>query len=133
MKLHVFLADDDQEELEMFLEAIATVNSSFKCTYATNGKQAIEMLRYLVPDFIFVDYNMDKISGLDILTAIKGYENLKHVPSFLYSSHMSQETKQKAFALGAASCIEKSGTIKELSEKLRDAIQVAINSNFAQA
>jgi CheY-like chemotaxis protein len=66
MKTHIFLIDDDINEMKIFVDALKEVTGAFKCTYASNGIHALKMLLYLKPEAIFVDYNMPVMNGLEL-------------------------------------------------------------------
>jgi len=127
MKMHVFFTDDDRDELKIFLEAMAPIMQSFKCTYATEGEQAIEMLKYLTPDLIFVDVNLPGINGLRVLEATKRSDRLRDIPFFVYSVHITDEIRKEAMELGAAGCIQKGDTIQELTDTLREALEPVLH------
>ena len=52
MKTHILMIAEDKNELTIFMAALRKVRhgDGFKCTYASDTAQAIEMLKYLVPD-----------------------------------------------------------------------------------
>src|SRR5687767_13934474 len=104
MKKHILLVDDDKDELKLFMEALADVPGSFKCTYANNATQGLDMLNYLHPDFSFIDYNLPQVNGLDMLAEIKKDRRVNDIPVFLYSTNIARNTRESARALGAAGC-----------------------------
>jgi CheY-like chemotaxis protein len=113
------LIDDDKDELSIFLEALKKieVEDGFKCTYASSAIQALEMLKYLIPDFIFVDLNMPRMNGLELLSAIRNEKRLQAVRKILYSTSIDYACKEEAILFGAT-CIEKTSTIEKLSHHL---------------
>ena len=119
MKQHLLLIDDDKDELTIFMDALREVphEDGFKCTYASSTMQAIEMLKFLVPDFIFVDFNVPKMNGLEFITFVTGQPHLKKTKLCLYSMNINEEVDKQAKKLGA-SCIKKSGTIDSLARNL---------------
>ena len=119
MKKHILLVDDDKDELVIFMDALRRVpaDDGFKCTYASSTEQAIEMLKYLVPDYIFTDFNMPLMNGLEFLKSIKGQQRFTNTQLCLYSTHISEEIQKRACILGIY-CIQKTGTIDSLSENL---------------
>lgn len=122
MKQHILLIDDEQDELEILLEALKTlpVEDGFKCTYAANASHALIMLRYLVPDVIFVDLNMPGLDGLDFLAHAQGDDKLRNVRKYLFSNSITDTVRQRANGLGATACINKASTVHELSEDLKN-------------
>jgi len=119
MKQHLLLIDDDKDELNIFMDALREVphDDGFKCTYASSTSQAIEMLKFLVPDFIFVDFNIPKMNGLEFIAFVSSQPHLKKTKLCLYSININEEIDKQAKSLGA-SCIKKSGTIEALVKSL---------------
>lgn len=122
MKKHILLIDDDKDELKLFVEALNNVPGSFKCTYANCAAQGLDMLNYLHPDFIFIDYNIPQVNGLEMLEEIKKDRKISDIPVFIYSTNISKGTSESAMALGAAGCIEKPNSIGMMSVVLRSVV-----------
>lgn len=107
MKKHVFLIDDDKDELKSFLAALEHVPGDFKCTYAASAEQAIEMLKFLTPDYIFSDIGVPVMGGLKLTEQLRKLDNLSDTSLFLYSSDsVGPEIHHKAIALGITKCFE---------------------------
>src|SRR4030095_14964980 len=119
MKKHILLIDDDKDELVIFMDALRRIpdEDGFKCTYASNPGQAIEMLKYLVPDYIFTDFNIPKMNGLEFLAFISNQAKFQNTGRYLYSTHLTDEIKIQAAELGAG-CVLKPATIGALTEEL---------------
>ena len=111
MKKHILLIDDDVDELKIFMDALHDVPGSFKCTYAANAAQGLDMLKYLHPNYMFVDFNLPVMNGIDLLTEIRKDPKLDEIPVFLYSTTITPQTKVMAMHLGAAGCIEKPSSV----------------------
>lgn len=107
MKTHVFLIDDDIEEMRFFVSALNEMGDSFKCTYASNGAHALKMLQYLRPQKIFIKYNLPEMNGLEITEAVRKNKELQNIPVFLFLSQTDCSLTQKALALGQTHCIVK--------------------------
>ncbi len=62
---HIMLADDDRDDIELFQSAVKECSLNIKVSTAKNGQMLIELLeKEPVPDFIVLDLNMPRISGL---------------------------------------------------------------------
>ena len=119
MKTHIFLIDDDIDEMKLFVEAMKEVIAGFKCTYASSGAQALKMLLYLRPEVIFIDYNIPPMNGLEVAEKLKKNKELKEIPLFLYSTHINLTIQQKAHDLGIVECIEKPCTMTGMVQTLK--------------
>jgi CheY-like chemotaxis protein len=129
MKKHVLLVDDDKDELFLFNEALKEVPGSFKCTYASSGAQALEMLNYIQPDYIFIDYNLPVMDGVSILTEIRKDKKMSDIPVFLYSSSLSKDINSTAIFLGASGCIRKPNSIGMMTMVLKSILS-GLNKDF---
>ena len=99
-----FLADDDADDQMLFKEALSEINTSIECVIAENGEEALKVLGtqpQLMPDFIFLDLNMPRMSGLKCLAELKKIDTLKHVPVIIYSTSSQQEHIDESRQLGA--------------------------------
>jgi len=131
MKKHIILIDDDRDELVIFMDALRKVPSDdgFKCTYANSSSQAIDMLKYLVPDYVFADFNMPGMNGLELLHYVKTLERFRATQLYLYSTFVSQETKDKAAGIGIA-WIQKANTIDALVKDLSGLFSTRHPANY---
>jgi CheY-like chemotaxis protein len=121
MKPHLLLIDDNKNELNTFIDALILVphDDGFKCTYAHSVKQACEMLKLLIPDFIFVNHNMPGMNGLEFIAFVTTHPPLRNARLCLYATNIDEQTTKLAKDLGAA-CIKKPGTKNELVESLSE-------------
>jgi len=115
MKKHILLIDDDKNELATFMAALKDIEGDFKCTYAESSQQALEMLKYIQPDFIFIDSDMPDVDGLQILSYIRNEHSLQKAKAFIYTENISEETGKMAKLLGASGCIEKHPSVSWLT------------------
>jgi CheY-like chemotaxis protein len=120
MKQHILLVDDDKDELTLFEDALDKVpgESGFKCLYAGNGPEALDILKFITPDYIFLDINMPLMDGLELLVKIKEEPNTKHVKIYLHSTKITDSNYRTAMKAGATGCIRKVGSIQELANEL---------------
>lgn len=131
MKKHILLVDDDKDELVIFMDALRRVPSEdgFKCTYASSTSQAYEMLKYLVPDYIFADFNIPGMNGLEFLQNVRDQQRFGNTQLLLYSTHISEDTKNKSDLLGIG-YLQKTATIDLLVRKLLDLLTVEKQANY---
>jgi len=107
MKKVILLIDNDEDEFEIFIEALHEGHCICDCIFATTSEKALTLLCYTVPDFNFIDYNMPKINGLKCPVKIKQLTNQRDVPVILYSTALTDELCNLAISLGAEICIPK--------------------------
>jgi len=130
MQKNILLIDDDIDELKIFTDAIKEVAGDFKCVFVNDTQKALEMLQSFIPDYIFVDFNIPKINGLDFLSAVKKTDKLKEIPVFLYSTSISNEMSKMSELLGAAGSIEKTFSIAMLASELKVLLTDGARPNY---
>jgi CheY-like chemotaxis protein len=120
MKQHILLVDDDKDELTLFEDALEKVpgESRFKCLFAGSGSEALDILKFITPEYIFLDINMPVMDGLELLGRIKEEPNTKHIKIYLHSTKITDLYCRAAMEAGASGCIRKVGTIQELTNEL---------------
>lgn len=121
----VLLADDDEDDRQMFEEALSAVDPSMLFFSSTNGCEALERLgtRGFEPDVIFMDINMPLMNGMECLKKIKESDDYKKIPVIMYSTSGHEETRQECINLGAAGFIQKPYNIIKMRDQIRNAIE----------
>jgi CheY-like chemotaxis protein len=119
----IFYADDDQDEIDFFCEALKLVDPSIECVTASNGREALQLLEAIeIPDLIFLDLNMPRLDGEGCLVSIKNNARLKDVPVIIYSSTADAKDIYMLKARGAFKVLKKVWGIAQLSRELRSVI-----------
>jgi CheY-like chemotaxis protein len=117
--MKIFYADDDQDEIGFFCEALKTIDCSIECITASNGEEALKLLQQLPPDIIFLDLHMPKMNGMECLIKLKMIPALKDVPVIIYSNADGEDRIAYLRQLGAAQFLSKNHNIADLSQQLR--------------
>jgi len=116
------LVDDDQDDTELFLEALRNIDQSIELYSAPNGKEVLKILsqRQVDPEIIFLDINMPIMDGWDCLVNLKKNDQLKHIPVVMYSTSSTSLSGQKAIQAGALGFLEKPSSYLLLKDFLRE-------------
>jgi len=120
MRKYILLIDDDEEELQIFSEALGEIQKPMSCVQSRTSSAALSLLSYMVPDYIFLDINFAGIDGFECLEEIKKMEIIDKVPAILYSNWVDGEIQKKAIEKGASACIKKPNTLTALAEILKE-------------
>ena len=123
MEIHkkFFIADDDPDDQELFIEALLQIDAQCKCVTAFDGLEALNKLfsqTIHVPDFIFLDLNMPKMNGKECLVEIKKNNIFKEIPVIIYSTSADKKDMSEAMQLGAVFFLQKPNRFEELSRAL---------------
>jgi len=88
-RITIFIADDDEDDKKLFIESAKEVNENITCITASDGQEALKFLRdehNPLPDYIFLDLRMPRISGKKCLEEIRNDKRLHHIPVFIYTT-----------------------------------------------
>lgn len=124
--LHILLADDDEGDRLLFVEAFSEIKIKTSVTTVNNGIELMEWLKTKgnrLPDFIFIDLNMPRKGGMACLEEIRGLKKLKDISVAIYSTSNSEKDKEEAFRLGASAYIAKPNTFTKLKQILEKAVK----------
>jgi CheY-like chemotaxis protein len=115
-----FLADDDDDDIDLFGEALQEIDSSIQFESASTGRELLEKLRagQEDPHIIFLDINMPEMGGWEALQNLKTERGLKDIPVIMYSTAGSSLNGKKAVKLGAIGFYEKPTSFVLLKEFL---------------
>jgi CheY-like chemotaxis protein len=117
----ILLVDDDEDDREMFFEAIGEISSNIKCITAEDGEKALAYLfenESLLPDLIFLDLNMPRMNGKQCLAEIKKTDSLKHIPVIIYSTTKREEDVEETRKMGAVYFLTKPTLFNEITGAL---------------
>ncbi len=120
-----FIADDDLDDQELFIAALKEIDSFCKCITATNGYEALQRLQEMkapFPDFIFLDLNMPRVDGRQLLAAIKKMRELQNIPVIIYSTSADQRDIDETMQLGATYFLQKPNRFEDLQNALQDVL-----------
>src|SRR5215471_12013064 len=90
--------------------------------YASDGKEALEVIGREHPDAVVTDLQMPGMNGLDLVLQVRARFPL--VPVILMTAHGSEELAVRALTSGAASYVPK----RELGEDLLETVEAVIES-----
>lgn len=118
---NIVLIDDDEDDHEIFLDAVEQVNSSVQCTVFFEAAKALEKLstKQVVPDAIFLDLNMPVMNGQQFLTEIKNNHELIDIPVIIYSTSSNSNMVLSIKKLGAHDFITKPDNFDDLIKILK--------------
>ena len=89
---------------------------------AEDGSIAMDTLKKEEIGLIVSDWNMPKMTGLDLLRAVKGDDGLKGIPFIMVTAEGLKENVLEAVKLGVTNYIVKPFTPEGFSEKIQAAL-----------
>lgn len=104
----VALVVDDSVAISQIVNQFLRNDLKFgKVINATNGRQAMQWFKSERIDWIFSDYEMPEMNGLELLAAIRDHSRGKDLPFILMTAHADKETLVKVMEAGATDFIAK--------------------------
>lgn len=115
MKTHLLFIGGSKNDLNEFLDALLSVpeDDGFKCTYALTVSQALEMLKYLVPDHILLNDTNTEEECRHFMSVIADRPSLDSVKIHLYGGDETSADK-----LEIPGCIVKCESVEALAVQL---------------
>ncbi len=102
---HILIADDDEMVAEMASEIL--INAGHACGWVTDGKKALELLRWRRPDLMLLDQDMPQLSGASVLRAMRTSPKLYDLPVIMFTATTGAKDEQQARYQGAQDYIRK--------------------------
>lgn len=84
----VFNVDDDSDDRLLFRDAVNTVDPNISCVQVDSGIDALQFLdkSETVPDFLFIDMNMPKMTGLECVQKIRSSPRFLSIRIVMHST-----------------------------------------------
>jgi CheY-like chemotaxis protein len=121
----ILVVDDDADDRDLFAEALQEIDQTIFCGFAKDGYEALDILsrpENALPDFIFLDLNMPRLSGNQFLALVKKSERLQKIPVVIFSTSVFKVEADEARLLGAILFLKKPSTFTDLVNGLREII-----------
>ncbi|MFT5533892.1 MAG: two-component system chemotaxis response regulator CheY [Burkholderiaceae bacterium] len=90
---------------------------------ASNGNEAFSLLQKQTFDLVVTDWSMPRMTGLELLQAIRKEPELKHIPVLLITAEARKENILAAVRSGANGYVVKPFTMITLGEKVDSILQ----------
>ena len=118
----VLLADDDANDRILFKDAIDQLGLKISLKMVESGAELMKYLtnkQKVLPDFIFLDLNMQCKNGFECLEEIRSDERFKKISIIIYSTSSRLEDINETLIKGANLYFTKSSTFQELVNRLQ--------------
>jgi CheY-like chemotaxis protein len=125
---NILLVDDDPRDVELTLAALAKHHLANRVAVVHDGAQALDYLfcrgRFASrvggnPLFVLLDNKMPKVSGLEVLRAIKADEHLRMIPVIALTSSRETPDLLEFYRLGVNAYVVKPVDFTDFMEAVR--------------
>lgn len=94
----ILAVDDSRENLELLHALLSVVG--YEVVTASNGEEALAMVKKECPDLVLIDAMIPKMGGFDVCSLLKSKEETRLIPVVLVTSVQEMEHKVKGFEAG---------------------------------
>lgn len=119
--LYNILLVEDNEELLMLMKTLMC--NKYNIQTATNGQQALDIIRSHDLDMIVSDVTMPEMDGNELTRLIKTNEDMHHLPIILISAKTSEEARKESMLIGADDFITKPFRLGDLELRINNIIE----------
>lgn len=122
----IMIVDDDEDDIELFCDAVKELDNDIECISASNGEDAIHKLTresQPLPDYIFLDLNMPRLNGKQCLKRLKVNPRLRDIPVIIYSTSKLKEDMEETRQLGAVHFLTKPDKVKDLRKAIASILE----------
>jgi two-component system response regulator len=122
----ILLVEDNADDEELTVRALRKANVANDIHVVRDGAEALEYLlcegRYAArdpaacPDVVLLDLRLPKVSGLEVLRAVRATERVRLQPIVILTSSDMDEDIKEAYALGVNSFVTKPVLFPDFAE-----------------
>ena len=110
----MLIAEDDPDVVRSVDTQLRA--AGYETTIAFDGRQAVALVRTVAPDVLVLDLMMPKMSGFDVLGAVRSLPSRPHI--VVLSAHGREEDVARALDLGADDYVVKPFSPQELRTRI---------------
>lgn len=116
----VFYADDDRDDRDTFRDIILEINHHIDLHTHDDGEELLAALKNPppTPSIIFLDLNMPRKNGFEVLQEIRSFDLFINLPVVIISTSDDEETINRCLALGATLYMSKPTNYTELKQQV---------------
>ena len=124
--MKVLIVDDDPVNIDIIEEYLAESGESYETVSASNGKEALEVLKKVKVDIILLDRMMPNMNGMEFMNIVSKDAKLKNIPVVMQTAATSANEVLEGAKTGVCYYLAKPferelllSIIKSVTEKAR--------------
>jgi CheY-like chemotaxis protein len=128
--LEILLVEDNPGDVLLTREALREAKVLNRVTVTSNGEEALAVLRRegdhagsVRPDLVLLDLNLPRLSGLEVLTAIRTDPALASLPVVMLTSSAAERDVGDSYALGVNCYVTKPVDLEQFLHVVRSVEQ----------
>jgi two-component system, chemotaxis family, response regulator Rcp1 len=132
--VRILLVEDNEGDIVLTIEALKEAKILNKIDVVKDGEAALKFLHKeapyqeaLTPDIVFLDINLPKIDGIEVLSIVKNDDQLKVIPVIMLTTSDAEKDIMKAYCNHANCYITKPVDIEKFMEVIQSIKSFWIN------
>jgi len=117
MNMNVLVVDDYKTMLRILRNLLRQLNFT-NIHDATDGSMALQTLRQTNIGLVISDWNMEPMTGIQLLREVRSDEKLKHIPFIMITAESKSENVIAAKEAGVSNYIVKPFNAETLKSKI---------------
>lgn len=123
MALDKILIVEDEKDTRFILEKLLSKND-YETVCATNGSEALELLKTIRPKVILADWTMPVMDGIELCNEVKKVEEFKTIYFIILTARASLKDRVTGLDVGADDFLIKPIENQELLARIRSGIRI---------
>src|SRR5262249_19270360 len=124
MEADILVVDDSAAMRKILQRVLRQTAIRIRAVHeASDGQEALELIKNHPVDVIFTDINMPKMDGFQFLTALKNEEQWRNIPVLVVTTEGSEAMVGEAIRLGAVGYVRKPFTPEQIQAKLSGVLE----------
>lgn len=111
----ILVVDDTKTNIDILVELL----DDYEVSVATNGLDAIEIVKNQKIDLILLDVMMPDLDGYEVCSILKEKEETASIPIIFVTAKTDENSIEKAYEIGAVDYVTKPFKPKELQAKIK--------------
>lgn len=122
LNYHLLIVDDVTDNIQVAMNILREQN--YKFSFATNGEEALELVKDQDFDLILLDIMMPGLSGFEVCERLKADPESSEIPVIFLTAKTDIDSISRGFALGAVDYIMKPFHGEELIARVQTHLQL---------
>ena len=120
MELTILIVDDIEINIELLQIELEKLNFIKKIYTATNGESAYNLIQSNEIDLVLTDYNMPKMTGVELMKNVINNSNLQKLPEFYFLTGNPTKVLKETLQYGNFNIFDKPVNIKNLIKTIEN-------------
>jgi response regulator RpfG family c-di-GMP phosphodiesterase len=122
--VHRVLIADDDESIRQFVRMVLEVAPGVEAIFASDGKEAWDLLMQYPVDLVLLDANLPEITGPELLHRIRAESPSPNLKVIVMSGNLSPDDLADLLTVGADDFLHKPFSVMQLQRRIQSALRL---------